>query len=105
MARDYMMLGSTPPNETCAQVGTTGYTELARAECRRYIELIKKKMGDPPGGAYLAIRSFPHDFGSYFEVVCYFDSLNESETEYALSCEGKGPLTWDDVRPPEKTLL
>jgi hypothetical protein len=93
--RDYFTLGSTPYEEDCAQVGTEGYYERAKAECKRYIELLRKIFGNEPDGARLAIKSFPHDFGTYYEVVCWFDTGLKESVEYAEKCEDEGPGTWE----------
>ena len=66
--RDYFSIGPTPSAEDCAQVGQPDYRRKALAECQRFIELIRKTLGPEPEGAELAIKSFPHDFGTYYEV-------------------------------------
>lgn len=95
--RDYINIGPVPPEEECAQVGSFDYNLKARKECERYIEVIRKKLGREPEGARLVTKSFPHDFGSYMEVVCYFDDKNRQSMNYAYACESDGPSTWDDV--------
>ena len=98
--RDYISLGSAPCNEDCVQVNSQGdYHEAMKAECRRFLELIRKKLGPEPTGARLAITSSPHDFGTYYEVVCYFDDDNEEARGYAFRCEGHAPSTWHDDKP------
>jgi hypothetical protein len=92
--RDYIELGPTPADEECAQLGSENYEDKAREECKRHIERIKEVCGKEPKRAHLGIKSFEHDFGIYFEVVCYYDDDNEEATEYALKCEGEGPTTW-----------
>ena len=96
--RDYISIGATPADEECAQVGTPDYAhaQKSREEGKRFIELIRKKLGEEPEGASLAIKSFPHDFGTYHEVVCYYDDNNEQAVEYAYKCESDAPLTWED---------
>ncbi len=96
MARDHMDIGSAPAEEDTVQVGTPDYTARASAECNRYIELIRKHVGLEPPGARLALKSNPHDFGSYLSVVCYFEDSNETARRYAYKCEGEAPTTWDD---------
>ena len=93
--RDYIEIGPTPPEEDCAQVGTENYHKDSRKECERYIEAIRKKLGNEPALARLAIKVFPHDFGSYREVVCYYDDMDETAMKYAFDCESNGPMTWD----------
>jgi hypothetical protein len=96
-ALEWIDIGSTPPEEDCAQVGSINYREKALEECHRYIDVIRKKLGPEPQGARLGIRSNEHDFGTYYEVVCYYS--DEDGLNYALACEGYGPKTWDDIAP------
>ena len=74
-----------------------------RAECRRFLELIRKKLGVEPPGARLAVKANPHDFGTYYDVVCWFDDEYEEARHYALRCESQSPTTWqDDKLSPEE---
>jgi hypothetical protein len=100
--RDFLNIGSTPCNEDCAQVGAHDYTERAVPECRRFIEVIRAKLGPEPEGARLAVKAFPHDFGTYHEVICYFEDSNPVAVEYAFKCESEAPATWDEVPVPAK---
>ena len=101
--RDYISIGSAPSGEECVQVNSRGdYHEAMRAECRRFLDLIRKKLGPEPPRAHLAIKSNPHDFGTYYDVVCYFDDEDEQARAYALRCEAEAPETWgDDHLSPE----
>lgn len=94
--RDYINLGSTPPEESCAQVGSPDYLERARIECARYIQLIRAALGPEPTGARLATKLFPHEFGGYYEVVCHFDDTLPESLEYALRAESEAPTTWNE---------
>lgn len=103
MARDYIDIGSSPAEEDCASVGEEDYTRKARTECARFIELIRKTLGPEPEGAHLAVKSNPHDFGSYLEVVCYFQDDDEEARKYAFRCESDAPATWDaQPKPPSR---
>ena len=99
MARDYISIGPTPAAENCQQVGPTYDHTAARAECRRFLELIRQTVGPEPIGARLAIKSNAHDFGTYLEVACYYDDENETATDYAFRCETEAPENWP--APPE----
>ena len=94
--RDYITIGSTPCNEDCQQVPYEDYN-LAMRECKQFIEAIRKALGQEPEGAYLKVKGFPHDFGTYHEVVCMFDTNNEQASEYAFKCESDSPSTWAEV--------
>jgi hypothetical protein len=93
--RDVLSIGSPPWDEACAQVGQPDYDQKAREECRRFMRLLRQHLGPEPEGAQLAIKSFPHDFGDYLDVVCWFETGSPASTEYALRCESETPATWE----------
>lgn len=93
---DYASIGCAPVNESCAQLGTDGYTERAWRECRALIGQLVRTHGEAPPGARLAIKSCPHDFGTYYEVVCHFDPHDPEAAAYATTCEDGLPKYWDD---------
>ena len=97
MARDYIDIGSTPCEEDCAQVGEPDYARKARSECNRFIDLLRRTLGPEPAGAQLSVKANPHDFGTYFSVICYCDTDNEAAEKYAYRCEGEAPVPWDDA--------
>lgn len=101
--REYLNIGSTPCEEVCAQVGTENYEVRAKAECRAYIEAIRQVVGPEPEGAQLAIKGFDHDFGRYYEVVCWYDTDDEESEAYAFRCEGDAPSTWPEGIAPKLT--
>lgn len=90
--RDWIELGPTPMGEECTQVGTDAYPEQSLAECRRYRELLERKFPK----ATFGIKTFPHDFGSYREVVVYFDDDVEGSLSTALNVERNLPENWED---------
>lgn len=93
--RDEMSIGPAPCDEECAQVGDRDFFDRSRTECRVFREQIRRTIGIEPEGAILRVKGFPHDFGTYYEVVCEFDPENERALNYALECEGNSPMTWD----------
>ena len=95
---DYIELGAVPCDEPCVQVGVQHYDTLARKECRRYIELLEKKFPNMPENNKFAIKSFSHEFGHYFEVVCWFDPIDEQSYRFASYVEENLPSTWDDTQ-------
>lgn len=103
--RDYLMISSSPAEEDCVQVGEDNYRRNALRECMAFKKALCKKLGEPPKGAELAIKAFPHDFGTYHEVVCYFDDNNKEAFEYALKCESDFPMTWAEVGTTRKDVL
>lgn len=94
-------IGSAPCEEQCAQVKAFDYPQRGRAECRAYINQIRRVMGEPPEGANLFIKSNPHDFGTYLEVVAKVggplsQEAREKALDYAYRCESESPANWDD---------
>ena len=92
--RQYFSIGSTPSEEDCAQVGQPDYRRKALEECERFIALIRDTLGSEPEGAELAIKSFSHDFGTYYEVVIWFEPDDAAAVAYAVRCEDDAPTTW-----------
>ncbi len=99
---EYITLGSAPAMEQCAQVGDEHYRDQAMRECRAYIAAIRKKLGPEPEGASLRVKSFPHDYGTYYEAVCNYDPNDQAAIDYAFRCEAEAPTTWEEVgmQPP-----
>ena|SRR3990167_196083 len=93
--KDYMYLGSAPSDEDCVQVGSSNYKERAEEECKRYIDLIRKKLGPEPEGALLRIKWDNHDFGRYAEVCVSYETQNEQAVDYAFRCEAEAPTCWE----------
>ncbi len=94
--RDFLSLGSSPIDEECVQVGEQDYASLAKQECARFIGLVRRTFGPEPEGAALQTKAFPHDLGTYYEVVCFFDPEIQASVDYAYRCEGETPRTWED---------
>lgn len=95
--RDHVEIGSAPYDEPCVQVNPEGnYHDAMKAECRRFLELTRKKLGPEPQGAWLSIKSNSHDFGTYYEVVCNFYDDEPEAVAYAFNCEAMAPRTWGD---------
>ena len=91
---DYLTLGSTPCEEDCAQVGSENYYEKAYKECHRYIELLKVMFPNIPEKARYAVKAFPHDFGTYHEVIIWYDTEDAPSMDYAFGVENNLPMTW-----------
>lgn len=92
---DEVDVGPTPPEEACEQLGPNYDPMRARAECKAYVKLLRRTLGEEPFGAQLRVKSNAHDFGIYLEVVCRYDCGSEAATRYAYRCEGEGPQRWD----------
>lgn len=94
--RDFVYIDSTPADEPCQQVGIPSYdSAMARKECKAFINQLRRLFGNEPDGAELRTKLENHDFGSYPEVVCYYDDEKPASVEYAYRCEGNSPANWD----------
>jgi hypothetical protein len=96
MGWDEINIGSAPYSEDCVQVGSPEYYSKYKAEGMAFINQLKRVLGEPPAGAYFKLKGFPHDFGTYHEVVCRFDEDDEIARNYAFNAEGNTPDYWDD---------
>jgi hypothetical protein len=97
MEMDEMDIGPVPCEEGCQQVGTPDYDPTkAREECKLFIEALELSLGPPPEGCYFKVKANPHDFGSYYEVVCRYDTNSEEAAAYAYRAESEGPDTWPE---------
>ena len=97
--RDYLNIGSTPHEEPCAQVGRDDYNKLSTIECKAFAHQCHRALTAKYGEDYtveIRVKSFPHDFGSYKEVVVYYNPDIESDFQQALYLEGEADLAnWD----------
>lgn len=98
MRMDHETLGPVPSDENCAQVGQDNFSEQSMQECKRYMEMLENKFPAPNDDVfgYFSIKSFPHDFGSYREVVFIYNSDCEDSCDYMLHVEGNLPNTWEE---------
>ena len=94
--RTSLEIAPVPCDEECQQVGTENYDQdLAYKESMAFLKQLERTF-PKVGGAYLKVKSYPHDFGNYYEVVAFFDEMNDEECEWAFNMEGSVPLKWDD---------
>lgn len=94
--RSYLTIGSSPAGESCAQVGSPDYNRRMRAETRAFINQLTRLFGAPPGNADFRVKSSPHDFGTYYEVVVAYDDDAPEEVKFAFHVENNTPEAWDD---------
>ena len=97
--KDFIYIGSAPCDEECTQVGTPGYSERAKKECRALIAQIRRVLGNEPeeaAGTGLRIKGENHEYGTYYEVVCSYDDDFPESTKYAYRCEAECPQKWDE---------
>lgn len=90
---DYLELGPTPCDESCSQIGDIDYLEKSIKETRAFKNQLKRLF---PNGRF-AIKTFQHDFGSYSEVVAYFDTGDRKTDDAAWEAESNLPKKWDNI--------
>jgi hypothetical protein len=100
MNEEIVWLGSGPASENCAQVGDPDYARNAKAECRAYIQAIRKVCGQEPEGARLVVRECQYDCGEYYEVACVYAAENEWAAAYAARVDAQAPKTWEEAGMP-----
>ena len=91
---DQLALGTTPADEECAQVGEDDYGIRARAECSKFIDLLRLVFGPEPEGAEFRTIGQKHDYGMYYEVFVRFDPNDKTAVDYAYNVEKNAPTTW-----------
>jgi hypothetical protein len=97
MTREYLELGPVPCDEKCEQVGPDCDYGRMSAESREYAnQLYRMFPGAEDANCSFGVKSFPHDFGSYKEVVVRFDSDDEKSVEFAFNVENNLPAEWDE---------
>ena len=100
MATQLMTLCSSPIEESCASVGNSDYEERSLRECFAFKHQLER-MFPPPKGAWLCVKSFPHDFGNYREVCVKYDEDDPVAVDYAYQLEREMPPHWDDIARDE----
>jgi hypothetical protein len=95
--KDYLELSPTPTDEPCAMLGTEGYSQRARLECRVFIHQLERTFPQAiAAGVTFRTASNPHDFGTYYEVRAHYNDEDESQTEWVFVIEGTLPEQWDN---------
>jgi len=95
---DELTISCTPLDEPCVQVGSDLYGKWARKECRAFLNQCYRLLDAtfPETHVTLRIVSFPHDFGTYMEVVARYSEDNEEAVEQAYWLESHTPGEWDE---------
>lgn len=95
--RDYLEIGPSPAGENCAQLGSPDYDRKSRIECKAYMHQLERLF---PDGVF-TVKTFNHDYGSYREVVAYFDDSDSPMTNAAFAAEANSPEFWDEAATEE----
>ena len=95
MQMDYLTLGPTPADESCEQAD--GCRNKIRRENNAYKRQLERMFPIPDAlqSVRFSVKSFPHDFGSYTEVVVHYDCDDETAVEFAFNVESNLPANWD----------
>lgn len=94
--KEYMELGPTPYEESCAQVGSSDYLERADKEMTAYINQLNRMFCEfNDNGVKFKQKWFGHDFGTYGEVCVFWDTDNEVADVYVYEIERSLPAYWD----------
>jgi len=93
---EYLELGPSPTHEECVQVGTPEFALQAPKEMKAYMNQLKRQFPEVVDSKTLSfsIKWFPHDFGTYGEVVINYIPENEEE-DIIYKVERELPLYWD----------
>ena len=98
--KDYIYLGSSPANETCVQTTDPDYGVKARAECDRYIALLKRTYSEAHNGAEcparIRVKGEAHDFGTYYEVVAAYSDDDREAMKAAFWLDENAPTEWPE---------
>lgn len=98
MFDDYITLGPTPPDEDCAQVGEPNFRKLATVQMKAYVNQLNRRFDNWVKDGYILFdkKWFNHDFGSYGEVVVYYNTEDEMSRMCAISVDRSIPTYWDE---------
>lgn len=101
MTREYLNIACSPLCEDCKQVGLDS-EESIKKEVYDFLAFLKNYCLDSLVPEELVdnlrVKRFSHDFGSYYEVVCFYDEDKEEEARFAFWLESNTPEFWTDTR-------
>jgi len=100
---DFISIGPVPNAEPCVQLGHNDYLKYSRMELQVYINQLKREYG-PTAICRLSSKSFPHEFGTYHEIVIWYDATIDASVEEAYKYES-GCDEWDNIAKKELTDL
>lgn len=94
---EYIELGPTPSSESCQHLGPTYDAIKAKKERQVYIDQLERQFEkERETGIVFRSKSFPHDFGTYWEVCVFYNENDEEMTNAAFHVENNSPEFWDD---------
>lgn len=93
--QEYIVIGSSPASETCAQVGAPDYHEQNRRELQVFKHQIERMYPEQCKLVRLGTKKFAHDFGPYTELVAFYEDSIQSQIDAAYDLEHI-PEYWDE---------
>jgi hypothetical protein len=103
--KEHIVIGESPCDEECAQVGSPDYASRSSQELQAFIHQILRVMPPKPDGVVLRVKQCPHDFGAYETVIAEFDSEDAEAIDWAYGVECNQKLeNWDDAAKKELGL-
>ena len=97
MARSYLSIGCSPAAENCVQVSqTVDYFDDMMAECRKFRDMLIAKFTNC-NKVEIKVKTFPHDFGTYAEVVVYYSETDPESEAQAIFIENNMPSYWTET--------
>jgi hypothetical protein len=95
--RDYLMLGPTPYEEPCCQVGKSSSKMMmleTMAFCRQLKDLLAKQFTEVK--VEVKPKREEHEFGSYYQAAVYYEEDDKEAVDQAFWLENNTPENWSD---------
>ena len=93
---DFIEISPTPVGEECVQVGQDNYNALNRIETRAFVRQLERMFPNRPEGVVFKTKGYPHDFGTYHEVVAQYPVDDEAAESFAMEVQNQAPKKWDE---------
>jgi len=98
--KDFVIIGSCPYGEDCAQVGQLNYSEVTKVEIAEFKRMVIEKfpqLNRADCKVKLTVKANGHDFGTYHELAAIFDDDDEDASDLAYDVESHGIEEWDEM--------
>jgi hypothetical protein len=99
LTSEFVDFGPTPSEEQCTafRADLSHETETMILECDAYAQQLERMFPNAPKGCWFAIQKTPYEEGSYYDVICIYDTTlyaNESR-EFVTWVQTNAPENWD----------
>lgn len=103
--KQFLPIGCTPFDEDCTQVNpNVDYKPKMQKECDVYKRQLSREF-KLIGDMKFAVKWETSDFGSYAEVVVYYNDKSEEESHLAYTIEKYSSSHWDEEAKKELGLI